>query len=624
MKVISYSEANRCIIVCSARGTYIRKVLRQLKGWDFRWAYLGENTSQAMVIEQQLSDKGQRIEIGGKLQKIARSLRQPYIDYIGRLSLENNSLLWWVGSLSEKNPWASKTFLYSCYVKLCRTIINAGGQETLLFIVENRALRECLTANIAGIDKLNIVRFESYINNITGALQHPIQMVFYKGYFVAQTICRQLLARRYRLKQVVKNKWMEGKGLVLLHNWIDPRSFDADDDYHDNYLGELAHHLRKKGKSVAIVPNILHTVSYRQTLKKLALSLDCVLLPESFLTVFDVLSVFIKTMLNIPARKVYPAFEGIEVSGIIMNDLFRDWAGTSAASNLLLYKAVKRWKDAGIPINTFIYPFENQVWEKAYCLALRKYYPAAKIIGYQHSTVPKMLLIYFFARDESAILPFPDKVITTGKYFEKLFNESGYDPTRVICGGAIRYAGSLKPAGPAPSKRNSSRPVVLVTPTANKNESLELIWKVMAALGQTDKYKVILKLHPDALYSGIARAIGPLPTNFSVSNQPVSELLGVCVLLVYTSSTTSIEALSQGVPVLHIESDFRIDWDILADLPMAARQSATNRDDILRMTENILKTEEKEPIHQRAIWNNIVNEMFGPVDEGVYDLFLGD
>jgi hypothetical protein len=622
MKGISNSEARRCIIVCSPRKTCIRKVLRQLKGRDFRWVYLGEDTSLAIAIEQQLRDKGQRIEIGGKLQEIAWSLRQPYIDYIGKLSLENNSLLWWVGSLSEKNPWVSKTFLYTCYVKLCQATLNSSGQETLLFIGENRALRECLAANIADIGKWNIVCLESPINRITGTLRRSMRMILYKAYFVAETTYRLLLARRYGLKQAVKRKLQEGKGLVLLHNWVDPRSFDADGNYRDIFLGGLAHHLRNKGKSVVIVPYILHTVPYRQTLKKLAQSLDCVLVPESFLTISDVLSVFMKTMLNIPARKVYPAFEGIDITGIIMSDLSRDWAGTHATSTLLLYKAIKRWKNAGVSIDTFIYPFENQVWEKAYCLALRKYYPAAKIIGHQHSHAPKMLLTYFFARDELPILPFPDKVITTGKYTEKLFKESGYDPARVVCGGATRYAGMLKPGGPAPAKRDSSRPVILVTPPTDKNESLELIWKVLAALGQVDRYKVILKLHPDAPYSGIARAIGPLPANFAVSNQPVSALLEESHMLIYTSSTTSIEALSRGVPVLHIESDLRIDWDVLADFSPAVRQSARTKDDISRMTENILKTEERELLQQRALWDNIVNDMFGPVDESVLDLFL--
>jgi len=624
MKGISNSKVSRCIIVCSPRKRCIRKSLRRLKGREFRWAYLGEDTSRAIDIEQQLTDKGQRIEIGGRLQEIARSLRQAYIDYIGKLSLENNSILWWVGALSEKNPWASKTFLYACYVKLCRTIINSSDQETLLFIGENRALRECLAVNITDISTGNVLRLESPITGITGAFSRSMRVVIDKGYFVAQIIYRLLLARRYGLKKTIERKSREGKGLVLLHNWVDQRSFDANGSYRDSYLGGLAQHLRNKGKRVVIVPYILYTVPYRQTLKKLAHSLDCVLAPESFLTVSDVLSAFIKTMLNIPHKKVYPAFEGIEVSGIIINDLARDWAGTSPASNLLLYEAVKRWKNAGIPVDTFIYPFENQVWEKAYCLALRKYYPAAKIIGYQHSIVPKMLLTYFFAREELPILPFPDKVITTGKYTEKLLKESGYDPSRVVCGGAIRYAGTLKPGGTTLAKKDSAHTVILVTPTIDKNETMELIWKVLAALGQIDRYKVIIKLHPVAPYSSIARDIGPLPANFTVSTQPVSALLEESHILIYTTTSTSIEALSRGVPVLHVESDFRIDWDVLADLPTDVRRSARNKDDILSMTENILKTKEKEVLLQRAIWDSIVNELLGPVDEGAYDLFLGE
>lgn len=616
------SGTKRRVIVCAPLKASINKVLRQLKGSDFRWVYLGEDVSKAIAIERQLRDTGQRIEIAEELQKIAHSLRQPYIDYVGKLSLESNSISWWVGSLSEKNPWMSKAFLYACYIRLCQTILNSNGQGTLVLLCENKALRVCIIRNISNFHKWEIHRIESLSHTIVGVFRNALGVAINKGYFVVSSIYRLLLAKHHGLNQIPGEKQEGGNGLVLLHNWVDPRSFDANGKYHDNYFGELVHYLRNKGRNVIIVPWILGTVSYRQTLKKMVQGSENFLVPESFLRVSDILRVSVKTMLNIPAKRTYPTFEGIEVSKIIIDDCRRDWVGTRTASSLLLYDVVKRWRNAGIPIDAFIYDYENHVWEKAYCTALREFYPSTKIIGYQHATVPRMLLNYFFSKDELPILPFPDKVITTGKYTEKLFKESGYDSRKVVRGGAIRYASLVNKEKNTPVKKNTSSPVILVTPSIDKNETVELVWKILEAFGRKNEYKIVFKFHPHCPYSYIAKDFGILPEHFVVSDKPVSELLRESDVLLYTSSATCLEALSHGVPALHIKSDFVIDRDNLSDFPSSIREPARNKDDIVRVTEKVLKTDEKELSKQRLMWEEQVSEILGPVDENVFDLFL--
>ena len=573
------------------------------------------------LIERRLRDKGQRIEIAEELQKIAQSLRQPYIDYIGKLSLENNSILWWVGSLSEKNPWVSKTFLYICYIRLFQILINSNSQEALVFLCENKALRRCLVKSASGFNKWEIHCIEPLGYTILESLRNALRIVVYKGYFVVRSIYWLLLAKQYRLNQIPKGMVKGGEGMVLLRAWIDQRSFDAKGEYHDNHFGGLARHLRSRGKSVVIAPYILRTVSYRQTLKKMGQSSENFLVSESFLKISDIFRVLVRTLANTPRKRAYPSLEGIEVSEIINDDLRRDWARTSIASSLLYYEVVRRWRNAGIPIDTFIYPYENQVWEKACCMALREFYPSTKIIGYQHATVPKMLLNYFFSKDELPILPFPDKVITTGKYTERLFKGSGYAPEKVVCGGAIRYESVTKKRKVA-IKKDTPYPVILVTPSIDKNETVELVWKVLKAFGQRNNHKVILKFHPAIPYSNIARDLSPLPEHFIISDKPVSELLREGHVLLYNSSATCIEALSLGVPVLHIGSDFTIDRDNLSDFPSSIKRSARNKEDIVRMTKEILEMDEKDLSQQRVIWEDVVSEIFGPVDESVFDLFL--
>ena len=617
------SESEKAtIIVCPPLKGSIRKVLKHLKGKNFQWAYFGEDVSKAITVEHQLGNKGLRIEIGEKLQETARSLWQSYIDYIGKRSLENNSLKWWAGSLSEKNPFISKVFLHICYIRTCQTILDSKDQKgCFIFFIENRTLRRCLMQNLFAHHEYDIFRIESFSHAVFELFRDVSRFVINKGYFVANKTYRILLAKYYRLNQISS----KGEVLVFLHTWVDHRSFDANGIYQESYFGELAHHLRNKGKNVALVPYILGTVSYRKTLKKMVQSDENFLVPEAFLNVYDILRIAAKTILDIPPKRVYPLFEGIEISKIISDDYKKDWIVTRTSSNLLFYDVVRNWKNAGIPMDTFIYTYENHTWEKVYCIALRQFYPATSMIGYQHSAIPKMQLNYFFSKDELSILPFPDMVITNGIYPERLFKEFGYDPKKVVCGGAIRYIHLLeevrKNAVINPKKGNNLHRTVLVTPSIGRYEAAELVKKVLDAFEDMNEYKIMLKFHPVLPYRSIAKDLGVLPKHFIVSDKPVGELLRESDVLLYTSSTTCIEAIFLGIPVLHIASDFAIDRDVL-DFQPDIRHSAKNQEDIIKMTEEILETDKTELSKKKALWGEAVSNIFGEVDENVFNLFI--
>ena len=602
----------------------IRKTLRRLNGKNFQWAYFGEDVSKALSIEQQLRDRGQRIEIGERLQETARSLRQPYIDYIGKLSLKNNTILWWAGSLSEKNPFISKVFLYCCHIKVCQNILNSTNKkECLVFFIENRALRKSVVQNLSSYHEFDIFRIKSFSHAIFKLVRDIFGFFAQRGFFVVNSIYCLMLARHYKLNQIPNNELREGEGLVLLHTWVDHRSFDASGVYHDNYFGELPHRLKKAGKNVIVVPWILGTTSYRETLKSMVRRFENFLVPEAFLKLSDIIRVSLKTTLDIPRKRVYPHLEDVEVSEIIFDNCKRDWINTHVASSLLRYNVVKRWKNAGITIDTFIYTYENHTWEKVYCAALREFYLSTSIVGYQHSAVSKMALNHFFSKDELSILPFPDKVITNGIYPERLFKESGYDSQKVICGGAIRYAYLQDVPRNDSFKEETQYPVILVTPSAGRFEAAGLVWKVFKGFEHLGNYRIIIKCHPLTSYHCIAKClrIKSLPPHFIISNKPVSELLRGSDVLLYTDSTTCFEALSVGIPALQVSSDFVIDQDPL-DFRTDLRMSAYSFEDIVNCVKNILGSNEKSLSEKKEQWNDVLSEVFGTIDDSTYDLFL--
>src|SRR4030042_4555771 len=200
MKGISESEAGRRIIVCPPRKSSVLKALRQFKGKTFRWVYLGENVSQFIVTERQIGDAGKRIEIGDKLQEIAGSLRQPYIDYIGKLSIANNSLEWWESCLSDKNPWFSKTFLYACYIRLCQSIIKSSKEENLVFIGENKAIREGITVNMKGLPHYEIHSFSTPVRDSVDIFIDTVKSIAIKVNYISLIIIRMPIVGRSQLK----------------------------------------------------------------------------------------------------------------------------------------------------------------------------------------------------------------------------------------------------------------------------------------------------------------------------------------------------------------------------------------------------------------------------------------
>lgn len=173
----------------------------------------------------------------------------------------------------------------------------------------------------------------------------------------------------------------------------------------------------------------------------------------------------------------------------------------------------------------------------------------------------------------------------------------------------------------SPVKKDISNPVILVTPSIEKNETIELVWKVKKAFKQITQYTIVLKFHPDCPYRLIAKDTGSLPEHFVISEKPTSELLPEANVLLYTSSATSIEALALGVPILHVKSDFTIDRDNLTDFPDVC-ESVSSPEDIAKATAKLLKMDEKDLSRKRQLGAEVVAEMFGPVDENTFDLFL--
>lgn len=621
---------NGLILICSPTKRSIRKIAKVIGNDDYDWAYLGEDVTNALAVEEWVGARVKHIDISEKLQETANSLRQPYIDYIGKLSVQHNSMLWWAGSLSEKNHFISKTFLYSCYIKVALSLLESHRQDNLILFVENRSLRLSLIDNISDISGYDVLHIDQKYSHVLESSTDRVEFIIKHGWFVINNIYRILLTQYiYRLNKIdfISEKDDSKDDLTLIHTWVDGRSFTENNDFQDAYFGRLNKYMAKNGKNVVIVPYILHTVSYAKTIKKLINCKEHFIIPSAHLSIANVLSALIKTLKK-PEKKSCSQFENIDISDIIHLNQVNDWKDTRLTSNLLVYDVVRNLKNQKLSIDRFIYPHENHTWEKMYCIAFREYFPDTNFLGYQHSTISKMYLMYSISQYEREIVPFPDVIITNGKYFKDILIYSGYESEKLVIGGAIRYeyiTDMIKQPIQLKKHDDSEKRVkILVAASIDKNESCELLQKVLGAFGNYDIYDIILKFHPLMPYQRIANEmhITALPEHFIVSTESINTLLNECDILLYKTTTTCVEALATGVYPIHIKSSYIIDCDILDSVPEGIHTSVKTDDELLSSVREFSEMNLYE-LHKRKIkGKSIAHDFFGTVNDSVYELFL--
>jgi len=104
-------------------------LLRQIpESGKFHWAYLGSDYRQILELEKGALKQWPRISISEKLQVTAGDYRSQYIEWIGEMGQERNSLPWWAGSISDKCPYTSSLFLHICYLKIALELIEETGE----------------------------------------------------------------------------------------------------------------------------------------------------------------------------------------------------------------------------------------------------------------------------------------------------------------------------------------------------------------------------------------------------------------------------------------------------------------------------------------------------------------
>src|SRR6185312_8687602 len=185
---------------------------------------------------------------------------------------------------------------------------------------------------------------------------------------------------------------------------------------------------------------------------------------------------------------------------------------------------------------------------------------------------------------------------------------SAFPQDRIRTGCALRHP-HLREI-PVPTARREG--FVLAAGSIDAGQTIELLRKATAAFG----HELVARLHPA---SDARRIRAALPHGVSVSDEPLSALLGRARMMLYTYSVVPYEALAAGTPPVFVGSDAMLDLDQLEPSP-DVRWVARTPEDLRRVAGEIAAMPDPAAWERRA--QEVVGSAFAPVGPGCLDQFL--
>lgn len=607
---------NRDVYIVTGKNPILKKILKKrlkianLKKRSCFWIYLGKEIFLSKKIEEIIGSSAERLNIGEDLQAIAGIYRQDYIDYVGKLSLENDSPVWFLTSLSEKNPFVSDVFLHFCYVKICQKYL-AENTHDLIIICENRGILDVLRTNLQSSSLIPIEFYDSRLDQSVNHIATSCIRLKNKFVFLSRFLSRVALAKIFsvvmRHSAMIKDK----DPVIIMHSWTDSRSFPQKSVYKEVYFGDVGDDLERDGKEVFYLAEVLPTLWYPKALYNLLYVNKKIYLMEEFLSFREVIASLVFVYRNYPKSVKNPYFDDIDMSALISFEFKKDTLSFRAEQSYLNYFISQKIRNR-FSVRSFLFTFENHIGEKAFCEGFKKN-PGTKTIGYAIVFINRMYICYSLSHFEKKISPLPDVIIVSGNQGKENLIKFGFDPKKITIGGAIRYPHIRHSVR---SSNLSDKKNILIALSGAINPSLELIYTSMSAFSEMRDLNILIKCHPTVPLRLLSRYLPDLPEHFHVVDSSIDELLNVTDLLVYTESTVSVEAFAKGIPILHVKSEFSIDINIFDGMNVVP--SSANPGIIGKLSRELLQNKKISPPE------NLVENFFSLVNKNLIKKIILD
>ena len=573
----------------------------------------------------------------------AEKLRNIYIRFVAELpervydkkenlkkvfSLDKYTTLWWFSSISEKNTFKSEVFNRLSQLDAIVEVVNREKVGKIIFGCRNRKLQNALY----DFSCINSIEFETLPTRKKGSLRVSIRefqnLFYFKHTFLLLYFAAHFFLRTWKIKRklgtltrmpanniptmiityypnldivsakdgIFKNKYYEylqesmesyGRDITWIAMYVKNNSLSFKESL------EYAEQLIKNGYNIYFLEEFI----------SIGMQIKCLLI------LLRISLKFIRIEKSICLRHTFGTYNFYK---IFKDDWYSSFAGAIGYIGLLYYSVFKSLLSK-LEVGKCLYYCEMHAWEKALLSAKASLGTEICFFGYQHATIPRMLLNYFNdSREISECgdykMPQPDKIICNGQLTYSYMRECGWPEEKLCIVEAIRY-NHLKEY--MRSKCKEKRDIVLLVLSISPLESSSILNVIYESLYTVKSVEFWVKPHPFLQIEEVFMLSGINLDNcsFLIKNEPIEKLLAEARIAIVGESSVSIEALALGCEVVIVNAPEWINMSPLKDMKAGMVKTTRSQEELRQTILDIFK-EKYNPEKYAAESRKTINDFF--------------
>ena len=581
-----------------------------------RWVYLARNYRTMRQLIRELGENFVAVDIADILNQVADEIRMEHVKWIDTLNRKNGGqLCWWFGAVSSRNVYSSNLFLYSCYLLVLQRIWQNPETRPDLIVADSPGLAICIDlwikANNTDIRVRRVLSRKRFLRNI-GPFFHYVKSLAVLG-------ARYLAALFTRIGLVPK----KGDGpFVVVDTFIHDYSLADDGVFSDRYFPFLHEFFQAEGYQVLVHP-VLYGIHYDYVsiFRRMRKSPTSFIIQEDYLQLSDYVAA-LKAPLVLRSMKIgQEQFRGLNLDPVVQEE-HRLQPATPVIQAILSYRLWHRLRQSDVKLSWVINWYENQVIDKALIAGVRDAYPGIRIIGAQIFIHISNYLSLYPSQSEQESGFTPDLMLEAGVDQCKTALKYAPDiPCRAAA--ALRYAHLYTEQCSTQSMSTKEDGILVLLPAAI-DEVLEILDILLDVLHEASyKAEFLIKCHPDYNSSEIIDAFGrrQWPEEFRIWDGSLSAVFEKAALVIASNSSSMVEAMVLGIPVIFIKRHSNLDMNPLAEIPSANFVSCYNRSQVARAIARYrgLLPEERDELVQNGLL--LRDQFFTNIDDNSLKLF---
>ncbi|MDO8140630.1 MAG: hypothetical protein Q6358_03950 [Candidatus Brocadiales bacterium] len=573
-------------------------------------------------MELELGSQFRRINIARLHNEVANDIRQEHVQWIDSLNRDyGKNLDWWFGAICSRNVYSSNLFQYSCYLEMIDRLWKTPGERPELIIIESIGIAKaiCKWAHKENI-YVNVICY--YLAKIFFLKWYLISFLQW-GEFVIDHLLRWVAAYVSREKYKYKVKHTQNHTAVIVNTYVHDYSLSDNGNFKDRYFPYLHEYLSEKGFTVAIHPVLFgFKYNYFSIYNRMRKSNSQFILQEDFLRALDYL-IAISFPLRILKQKIKSdAFRSFDLSDILEEEQ-RQQSFIPGIQAVLIYRLFLRLGKVGIKPKMVINWYENQVIDRALIVGARQSFLQARILGVQGFVHSPNFLSLFPSQSEVEVQMAPHLLLETSQYQCQIACSFTRDiPCKPVA--ALRYSHVFDEDTTNYNGRQKLKSI-LVLLSFNIAEAVELLEILKAGLNQIrGDINILIKGHPDYDSKNLVRAFGVRnwPSRYEIFHGSLPDALRQVSLVLSSGSSSMIEAVSKGVPVIFLGRQTGLNHNILSNLNMDIVTECYSTMELINAINKYVNLSSVKIKEYKNMGKKIRELFFTPVNEKTMEPFL--